>query len=107
MKQRDIQSLRSLCARCAAILAVLALTLAAPAAAPATTGGAATVAASEAQAGLGLGFTGLRNAVATWYGPGLYGNHTACGQVLRPHTLGVAHRSLPCGTPVKIIYDGR
>ena len=28
---------------------------------------------------------------ATWYGPGLYGNRTACGKRLRRSTLGVAH----------------
>jgi hypothetical protein len=45
--------------------------------------------------------------LATWYGPGLYGNRTACGQRLGYDTLGVAHRSLPCGTKVNILYQGR
>ena len=45
--------------------------------------------------------------LATWYGPGLYGNRTACGQRLGYGTLGVAHRSLPCGTDVNILYEGR
>lgn len=45
--------------------------------------------------------------LATWYGPGLYGNRTACGQRLGYDTLGVAHRSLPCGTKVNILYEGR
>ncbi|MDP9069038.1 MAG: septal ring lytic transglycosylase RlpA family protein [Actinomycetota bacterium] len=45
--------------------------------------------------------------LATWYGPGLYGNRTACGQTLGTNTLGVAHRSLPCGTKVSILYEGR
>jgi hypothetical protein len=44
---------------------------------------------------------------ATWYGPGLYGNRTACGATLRRSTLGVAHRSLPCGTPVTFYHRGR
>ena len=48
----------------------------------------------------------MRSAGATWYGPGLYGNHTACGQTLRPGTIGVAHRTLPCGTTVKFAYHG-
>jgi len=48
----------------------------------------------------------MRSAGATWYGPGLYGNHTACGQTLRPRTIGVAHRKLPCGTAVKFAYHG-
>ena len=44
---------------------------------------------------------------ATWYGPGLYGNRTACGQTLTTETLGVAHKSLPCGAKVSILYKGR
>lgn len=44
---------------------------------------------------------------ATWYGPGLYGNRTACGQTLTTETLGVAHKSLPCGTKVSLLYKGR
>lgn len=46
-------------------------------------------------------------AVATWYGPGLFGNHLACGGVLTHHTLGVAHKRLPCGTKVALRYHGR
>ena len=41
-----------------------------------------------------------RWAYASWYGPGLYGNRTACGQTLGYDTLGVAHKTLPCGTKV-------
>ena len=44
---------------------------------------------------------------ATWYGPGFWGNGTACGQTLRSDTLGVAHRTLPCGTQVAVLYQGR
>ena len=44
---------------------------------------------------------------ATWYGPGLYGNQLACGGKLTHHTLGVAHKSLPCGTKVALRYHGR
>jgi hypothetical protein len=44
---------------------------------------------------------------ATWYGPGFYGHRTACGKRLQPGTLGVAHRNLPCGTDVAILYRGR
>jgi rare lipoprotein A len=43
---------------------------------------------------------------ATWYGPGLYGKRTACGQRLGRGTLGVAHRSLPCGTRVTFYHGG-
>ena len=44
---------------------------------------------------------------STWYGPGFYGNKTACGQRLYTTTLGVAHRSLPCGTEVALRANGR
>jgi peptidoglycan lytic transglycosylase len=43
---------------------------------------------------------------ATWYGPGFWGKTTACGVVLQPNTLGVAHRKLPCGTQVTFSYNG-
>jgi hypothetical protein len=49
----------------------------------------------------------MRRTGATWYGPGFYGNTTACGRVLRPGTVGVAHRTLPCGTWVTLAYHGR
>lgn len=48
-----------------------------------------------------------RRDLATWYGPGFYGNTTACGRTLGYSTLGVAHRTLPCGTKVAIMYRGR
>jgi hypothetical protein len=41
-----------------------------------------------------------RYAYASWYGPGLYGNPLGCGGTLTPGTLGVAHKTLPCGTKV-------
>ena len=44
---------------------------------------------------------------ATWYGPGFFGNTTACGQKLTRTTFGVAHRTLPCGSKVVIGYGGR
>jgi rare lipoprotein A (peptidoglycan hydrolase) len=43
---------------------------------------------------------------ATWYGPGFYGRRTACGVKLRPWTVGVAHRRLPCGTRVTFFHGG-
>ena len=46
-------------------------------------------------------------AVATYFGPGLYGSQTACGETLTPALVGVANRTLPCGTPVEVDYDGR
>jgi rare lipoprotein A len=48
----------------------------------------------------------FKGSMATWYGPGLYGNTTACGQKLTPDLVGVAHKSLPCGTMVEIAYNG-
>jgi rare lipoprotein A len=44
---------------------------------------------------------------ATIYGPGFYGRQTACGATLTRATVGVANRSLPCGTAVSILYHGR
>jgi hypothetical protein len=45
----------------------------------------------------------------SWYGPGFYGEHTACGQVLTKTLMGVANRTLPCGTLVSFRnpYNGR
>jgi rare lipoprotein A len=89
-----------------ALLTIVAVLLAiVPAAAPAETGGASPVASSSPPGG--LAFSPLRLAAATWYGPGFYGGRTACGQVLQPQTIGVAHRDLPCGTTVKFVYHGR
>lgn len=88
------------------LLLAVATVAFAPAAAEADTGGAATTAAGGAYAG-GLAFSPMRSAGATWYGPGLYGRQTACGQVLQPQTIGVANRELPCGTTVKLAYRGR
>lgn len=49
----------------------------------------------------------MPKSVATWYGPGFFGERTACGQRLRRKTIGVAHRRLPCGTKVTLKYGGR
>jgi rare lipoprotein A len=46
----------------------------------------------------------FRPGVASWYA--LYGNRTACGQTLTAGTLGVAHKTLPCGTMVTFRYGG-
>jgi hypothetical protein len=51
--------------------------------------------------------TTYRLAGASYYGPGLYGNGVACGGTLMPGTMGVAHKTLPCGTKVKLRYHGR
>jgi rare lipoprotein A len=49
----------------------------------------------------------FRNAGATIYGPGFWGHHTACGERLTRKTLGVASRTLRCGTRVGVFYKGR
>jgi rare lipoprotein A len=54
-----------------------------------------------------LTITVYRPSLATIYGPGFWGQRTACGQVLRTGTLGVANRTLPCGMPVAVYYRGR
>jgi rare lipoprotein A len=51
--------------------------------------------------------TAYRYAGASYYGPGLWGNGVACGGTLMPGTMGVANKTLPCGTMVKIRYHGR
>jgi rare lipoprotein A (RlpA)-like double-psi beta-barrel protein len=46
----------------------------------------------------------------SWYGPGFYGNAGACGMIpggLTPDTIGVAHRTLPCGTKVTFKWNGK
>ncbi len=50
--------------------------------------------------------TVYRPAAASYYGPGLYGGALACGGTLEPGTLGVANKTLPCGTKVKLRYRG-
>ena len=49
--------------------------------------------------------TVYRRATATWYSQP--GNRTACGIKLRRSTIGVAHRTLPCGTLVDVTWGGR
>jgi peptidoglycan lytic transglycosylase len=51
--------------------------------------------------------TAYRLAGASYSGPGLYGSGVACGGTLLPGTMGVANRTLPCGTKVKLRYHGR
>ncbi len=46
-----------------------------------------------------------KTGIATWFGPGFYGKKTACGQVMTPAIVGVANRTLPCGTLVKVSYQ--
>jgi rare lipoprotein A (peptidoglycan hydrolase) len=48
-----------------------------------------------------------RRALASWYGPGLFGNKLGCGGTLSTGSVGVANKSLPCGTKVTIRHRGR
>jgi len=48
-----------------------------------------------------------RVALASWYGPGFYGRRTGCGGTLGYSQLGVAHKTLPCGTKVTLRHNGR
>jgi len=48
-----------------------------------------------------------RKAQASWYGPGFYGNRTACGQTLSSGMLGVAHKTLACGTKLKLRHGSK
>ena len=48
-----------------------------------------------------------RRALASWYGPGLYGGPLACGGRLHEGTLGVANKTLPCGAKVTVRFRGR
>jgi rare lipoprotein A len=66
-------------------------------------GGAAASPPGAAHARL----TAHKAGIATWFGPGFYGQMTACGQTLTPAVVGVANRTLPCGTLVKVSYRGR
>jgi rare lipoprotein A (peptidoglycan hydrolase) len=49
----------------------------------------------------------FRVASASWYGPGLYGNHLGCGGTLTPGRLGVAHKSLFCGAKLTLRKGSR
>jgi rare lipoprotein A len=39
---------------------------------------------------------------ASWYGPGFYGNRTACGVTLSGGSMIVAHRTMACGTRLEM-----
>jgi peptidoglycan lytic transglycosylase len=51
--------------------------------------------------------TVYRPSRATIYGPGFYGRRTACADRLTRATVGVASRTLKCGTQVAVYYQGR
>lgn len=103
MRQSKNFKLRWLLALGALVIAVIV-----PSAASAATGGASPFAAPKgASASTGkFAFNSWRVGGASWYGPGLYGNSTACGKRLRPATVGVAHKTLRCGAVVKFRHRG-
>jgi hypothetical protein len=49
----------------------------------------------------------FRRSFASYYGPGLYGGGLACGGRLTPSTVGVAHKTLPCGSMVTFKVGNR
>ena len=49
----------------------------------------------------------FRPAEASYYGPGLYGGGLACGGTLSAGKLGVANKTLPCGSKVTLRYHGK
>ena len=71
---------------------------------PATPAPAAAPAAPEPVAAPAVGGSLV---LASWYGPGFYGNRTACGQIYSSQIMGVAHKALPCGTLLVLTYGGR
>src|ERR1700733_8578171 len=87
------------------VLALLAAILAATAGATAAAASAETGGVPSAPASPVAPVAPV--ALATWFGPGFYGQTTACGQTLTPAVVGVANRTLPCGTLVKFSYKGR
>jgi rare lipoprotein A len=87
------------------LVALIFLVLA-TAPAQAGTGGAGVASEGTTLPGESFVFGPMRSAGATWYGPGLYGRQTACGATLTQTTVGVAHRTLPCGTAIKFFYGG-
>jgi hypothetical protein len=44
---------------------------------------------------------------SSWYGPGFYGHRLACGGTLQRGTIGVANKTLPCGTKITLHNKGR
>jgi rare lipoprotein A (peptidoglycan hydrolase) len=81
-----------------ALLAAMTLLTASATGAAASTGGSVAPAKSPP--------TVHPSGIATWFGPGFYGKQTACGQMLTPAVVGVANRTLPCGTLVSVTYQG-
>jgi hypothetical protein len=73
----------------------------------AVAGSAAAGVAEDDPSAPQLSLSVYRPGIASWYGPTSAGAMTACGVPLERWTLGVAHRTLPCGTPVAFYFKGR
>jgi hypothetical protein len=93
-----------------ALVALLAVAVGGISVAQAATGGASGYAGfgGSSPAGEEIAFQSpMQLAGASWYGgKRMWGRETACGQTLHPNTLGVAHKTLPCGTTVKFVFHG-
>src|ERR1700733_13315420 len=94
-KPRTVLSLLAILAPATAAALPCAQTLA-------STGGAAAPIPAKASPKTRIHPSGI----ATWFGPGFFGKKTACGQTLTPAVVGVANRTLPCGTLVSVSYRG-
>lgn len=69
--------------------------------------GGTSASAASASSDPEVATTIYRPSIATLYGPGFYGGKTACGHKLTRAMIGVANRTLPCGSLVAIYYQGR
>ena len=98
----NVKTATALLALCAALLPLAGATQALAASAGGTSAPSGQAGASSPPSPEKVRPSG----VATWFGPGFYGKRTACGQTLTPSVVGVANRTLPCGTLVKVVYHG-
>jgi rare lipoprotein A (peptidoglycan hydrolase) len=98
---RTLANKTPLCIAIALICASVPVT-----AAPASTGGASAPTRKQAAGGGNAAKSDAPHGtqIATWFGPGFYGQKTACGQTMTPRIVGLASRTLPCGTLVLVAY---
>ena len=78
-----------------------------PAKRPEAPSGRVGAAQPKAKGGSIVKNTWKRDPEISWYGSGLFGNGTACGQKYTKSIMGVAHRTLPCGTKVQFRHNGK
>jgi peptidoglycan lytic transglycosylase len=77
-----------------------------PGMAPSAASSAHAASAQSSNSTPALTITVYRPSLATLYGPGFYGRKTACGTKLTKTTIGVANRTLKCGSKVAVYYNG-